>query len=213
MPSSNPEPTVVLYKSNQCRHCKALSNIWDKAPNKNEDSVTAALKKIYPNIRFYIVTADDNSGKFDPNTAPTDLHRYSKWFPMILLVPGPVWDKAMEKLGPKNTAKLVDGVQIMNGSSENGNIKYVQKYDIRKPADFGKWLKESLEKEDFKNAQNGSATDTIPQNSNTGIPPVFSKIVKPSPAKTSEPKSTQAKHKLNDTESDVCSLKIISRPR
>ena len=86
--NNNPEPTVVLYKSNICRHCTALSSIWDTPPNKDEDSVVTALKKVYPKLRFYILTAKDNTGKFDENVAPKDLIRYGKWYPMILLIPG-----------------------------------------------------------------------------------------------------------------------------
>ena len=144
------EPIVILYKSNGCRHCTALSDIWDTPPNRGEDSVVMAMKKVYPKLRVFVVTATDNSGKFDENIAPKGLTKYNKWFPMILLIPGNLWDTAMSKLGPKNDVLLTDGVQILNATLKNDNLDYVQKYDIRKPEQFGKWLTEALDNESFK---------------------------------------------------------------
>lgn len=181
---TNSEPVVVLYKSNACRHCIALSNIWDKPPSKDEDSVMTAMRKVYPKIRFFIVSTKDNSGKFDENTAPKDLFRYAKWYPMILLVPGTLWDKAMSKLGPKNDVQIVEGVQVMNGVWENKELKYVYKYDTRKPSEFARWLRDALDNEDFKRVQNRQET--------------LKNI-------TFENNNTQR--------FDVCSMKIISRPK
>jgi hypothetical protein len=221
------DATVVLYKSSLCRHCTSLSNIWDKPPSKDEDSVTAAIRKIYPNVRFYVLTAKDNTGKFDENTAPKDLIRYGKWYPMILLVPGKIWNNAMSKLGPKTDAQIVDGVQIMNGIMENGELKYVQKYDIRKPSEFARWIKDCLENEDFKRVQNntnsGILVPTIP-NSNPiqPIPPLLSKIVRPGNTSNSYSLVNPQENTNQTIDSntingnifgDICSLRIISRPR
>jgi len=198
--SSFAEPVVVLYKSSACRHCTSLANIWDKPPSKDQDSVMSALKKVYPNIRFYVVTAKDNTGKFDENTAPKDLIRYAKWFPNVILIPGRLWDSAMSKLGPKNDVLLIDGVQIMNGKLVNGSPTYEQTYNITKPADFATWLKASLEKEDFKEIQNKpTSPPPVP------IQPLLSNIVRPS-ASTIETRAAS-------NNSDVCSMRIISRPK
>lgn len=222
--TSVPEPTVVLYKSGACRHCTALANIWDTPPNKDEDSVTGAMKKINPKLRFYVLTAKDNTGKFDENTAPKDLIRYGKWYPMVLLVPGKMWDNAMSKLGPKNDVQLVEGVQIMNGMWEGGELKYVQKYDIRKPAEFSRWLRDSMENEDFKRAQNGSAQPIVPtiqQASNQGaqaIQPLLNNIVRPGNTHNSYiPSVASSLDRQSSMEpggsGEVCSMRIISRPR
>lgn len=211
------EPVVILYKSNACRHCSGLSAIWDKAPNKDEESVTSAMKKIYPKLRFFVLTVKDNTGKFDENTAPKDLIRYGKWFPQILLVPGRVWDNAMSKLGPKNDAEVVDGVQVMNGVWENGELNYKQKYDIRRPAEFGKWLKEGLENEDFKRANNGSGSGVVvPTNQTPANPiqPLLTNIVRPSNSGSTYVAAAGDKHEiLHGTGGDVCAMRIISRPR
>jgi hypothetical protein len=229
--SSVPEPTLVLYKSSMCRHCTALSNIWDTPPSKDEDSVTSALKKVYPKLRFYVVTAKDNTGKFDENTVPKDLIRYGKWYPMILLIPGRLWDNAMAKLGPKNDVQLIEGVQIMNGMWDNNELKYTPKYDIRKPSEFSKWLREALDNDEFKKVQNGTATQTssmlVPTIQTAGsqpIQPLLTNIVRPGNTSTSyvaagstdrhsamEPGSKSADS--STALGDICSMRIISRPR
>lgn len=212
------EPVVVLYKSSMCRHCTALVNIWDT--NKDGESVTTALKKAYPKLRFFTVTAKDNSGKFDENTTPKDLIRFGKWYPMILLIPGPLWNNAMSKLGPKNDVQLIDGVQIMNGKWNGETIDYVQKYDIRKPTDFTKWLQESLENEAFKRAQQN--TSIVPTIQGGAVPsqpiqPILSNIVRPANTATSYVAAgapdRQSSMEPGLASGDVCSMRIISRPR
>jgi hypothetical protein len=214
---STHEPVVVLYKSNQCGHCTRLSTIWDNPPGKGEDSCVSAMRKVYPKIRFYTLTVKENNGKFDENTAPKDLFRYRFWFPMILLVPGKTWDAAMAQLGPKNNVRIQDGVQIMNGAwsidktSKQEVILNVQKYDIRKPVKFAEWLKESLENEEFKRIQNSSivpppAVLAEPIQNHHHVPATNASSILSSanpPSKSGSDKAT----------GDVCSMRIISRPR
>lgn len=212
------EPTLVLYKSSVCRHCTALANIWDTPPNKDEDSVTGALKKVNPKLRFYVLTAKDNTGKFDENIAPKDLIRYGKWYPMILLVPGRMWDNAMSKLGPKNDVSLVEGVQIMNGTWDGKELKYVQKYDIRKPAEFARWLRDAMDNEDFQKAQSGNAVvvPTIPGASShsTHIQPLISSIVRPGNSNTNYVAAGSTdRQSAMEPGNDICSMRIISRPK
>jgi len=222
------EPVVVLYKSNMCRHCTSLTNIWGFNDIKdNDDTVTAHLRKVHPKIRTHVVTANNNSGKFDENIAPKDLKRYGKWFPMILLVPGKLWDSAMSKLGPKNDVQLIDGVQIMNGILVNDSPDYVQKYDIRKPAEFARWLRDSMDNPDFKRIQYGLDTNsivpTIQSQSTKSIPPLLTSIIKPintssSYAMTGEShiatdaNNKTALHNNFGISGDICSMRIISRP-
>jgi hypothetical protein len=191
------EPIVVLYKSNGCRHCDALTRIWDSPPGRGEDSVVMALKKVYPKIRLFVVTAADNNGRFDENIAPKGLLKYMKWFPMILLVPGNLWDTAMSKLGPTNDVQLIDGVQIFNAVWKSGALEYTNLYDGRTPSEFGKWLTVALENPDFKRVQSGtvevappSSTPALltpaapvagPVAAPVPIPSLLSGIVRPNP--------------------------------
>ena len=220
---SNPEPTLVFYKSMSCHHCDKLSKIWETPPKPGEDSVVSALKKVYPNLRFATVTAKDNTGKFDENLAPKDLIRYGRWFPSILLVPGRLWDAAMAKLGPKNDVKLIDGVQVMNGYIDaTGELKNQNKYDVRIPSRFGDWLAEALKNEDFKKVQNGTGPISDQQVQvpllNTPaqpIPPMLSGIVRPLNTMTNYAAGGNLGNPgnggSNETPENVCSMRIIPR--
>lgn len=203
------EPVIVLYKSTTCRHCISLSEIWDKPANDGSDSVIDSLKKVYPKLRFFVLTSKDSSGKFDENTAPKDLKRYGRWFPTILLIPGKIWDNAMSKLGPKSDALLIDGVQIMNGFLKNGQAELSQKYDTRKSAEFARWLKAALDNEEFKKIQNSATNSlivpTIEQSSN--IQPHFPKIIRQNNSVSSYPNQSF------EITGDFCSMRIISRPK
>lgn len=213
------EPVLVLYKSMGCGHCTELTKIWDTPPNKDGASITTELKKVYPKLRFMVVTAKDNTGRFDENTIPKDLIRYGLWFPMILLIPGRLWDEAMSKLGPKNDVKLIEGVQIMNGIYADNKPQYVQKYNMKKPEEFGKWLKHVLENEEFKRVQNGGSGQTTSPNSivpvvqtpSQPIQPLISSIVRPGNTTTSYVGAGSVDRKQG-TE-DICGMRIISRPR
>jgi len=208
------EPVVVLYKSNGCTHCRNLTNIWD--------DVTSALKSVYPKIRFYVLTSNDNTGKFDENVAPKNLIKYAKWFPMILLVPGKVWDAAMANLGPKNSIEIKEGVQMVNAVWDKDELKYVQKYDIRKPQEFARWLKDAIENDEFKRVQASGPTPgpvgpVVPTTSTPSAPiqPLLSGIVRPSNSHNNYVAAggTERNLSMEPVGGDVCSMRIISRPR
>ena len=189
----NSAPVVVFYKSNKCGHCATLSAIWDT--NKNGDSITQVLRKINPNIRFAVITAKEMNGIFDTNVAPVDVIRYANWFPMVLLVPGKVWDNAMQNLGPKNEATVKDGVQIFNGRWEDDTVNAYNRYNFTNtgkyrmlvPSEFGRWYTDSLENPDFKKHQFGIVS-----------PPPTPQILTP---------AVETKN-----ENEVCMLRIVARP-
>lgn len=193
-----PEPVVVFYKSKTCGHCVSLSSIWNDPPSHNEDSVVTAMRKAHPKIRFFIVTANDNSGKFDENSAPKDIIRYAKWFPMVLLVPGRLWDDAMSKIGTDKQGLLEEGVQIMNGTKSRGKIEYSQMYNMRKPSDFARWLKDSMQEEEFKKVQ-GSLPEKV-------IQPFLKTI-------NDLQRQTRKEYMKKDEQTNTCTMRIISRPR
>jgi hypothetical protein len=206
------EPVVVLYKSNGCTHCKNLMNIWG--------DVTAALKSVHPKLRFFVLTSEDNTGKFDENVAPKSLIKYGKWFPMIFLVPGKVWDAAMSNLGPKNPIEIKEGVQVMNAAWDKDDIKYIQKYNISKPEEFTRWLKDSLENEEFKRVQASGPTPpsgiVVPTTSTPSAPiqPLLSSIVRPANSHNSYVAAGSTDRSISmEPGDDICSMRIISRPR
>lgn len=207
---SSTEPVVVFYKSLQCRHCTSVSDIWNTPANKNEDSIVTALKKVHPNIRTFIVTATDNSGVFNENEFPKDLIRYSRWFPMILLIPGPIWNEAMSKLGPNNNVQLLDGVQVMNAKWNNNTFDHSPQYDIHKSSEFARWLKEALNNENFKKVQN--AIRQVQSLKPINTQPLLTPVRLPTP--TTVPTVDNSRNPLMDfPPGDICSMKIIPRQR
>jgi len=139
------EPVVLLYKSDMCHHSKQLMHMWD--------DIITEIKSVYPKLRFHVLTSSNNSGKFDENVAPKSLIKYAKWFPMILLVPGKVWDEGMSNLGPENGIEIKEGVQIMNGVWKGDDFKYEQKYNNKRVGDYMEWIKDGLNNEEFKRVQ------------------------------------------------------------
>lgn len=195
--AENSEPVVIYIKSVDCGFCTSLSKIWD-TPTKDTDSVVGEIKKVHPKMRFVSVTIERGKYSVDENLYPKDLSRFIKWYPMILLVPGPVWNEAMSKLGPKSEVKLGSGVQVMNGQVENGELKNqpATKYNSRKPAEFGRWVKDSMNSLEFKQSQQKpilplvSPSFKLPDNPHVPNPHPVKKNDKP----------------------DVCSMRVISRP-
>lgn len=221
------EPVVVLYKSKTCGHCKSLEAKWGKETDTDNSTVMGAMKKVYPKIRTFVLSTTDGRGAFDENIAPSDLSRWGKWYPMILLVPGRIWDNAMAALGPKNSATIIDGVQVFNGIREaNGDLKYVQKYNPRQPEDFGRWIAESLNNEEFKKYQNttgpvvqhtattttGLTIPVLPGVTTTGsahIKPLIKNIIGPSQASQTPNHTYIAAGPFVD----VCAMRVITRPK
>lgn len=139
------EPVIVFYKSKNCGFCTDVSNIWDNSSSNSELSITASLRKVNPNVRFFIVNAIDRTGNFDENLAPKDLIRYAKIrFPQIILIPGPLWDTAMANLGPNNNIKLIENVKVMNFKIVNEKLEYEEKYDLLVPSDYERWFNDCM---------------------------------------------------------------------
>ena len=189
----NSEPTIVLYKSLTCGHCDDLSKIWDTPPPGGNISVMDALKRINPKIRFSVVTAKDQDGRFDEKLYPSDLIRYGGRFPTILLIPGNLWDAAMAKLGPKNDVKLINGVQIMNAKWENNILRRHNKYNIMNPEDYSEWLIECQNEEAFRKVQSDLSSFIITDRLNNFVV------------------STKPSSSLITCDNNVCSLKLMPR--
>ena len=151
------DPVVVLYKSVGCVWCERLWKMWD--------SVVESMKK-EGNIRIFVATASDRSGRVDPTVIPSGIMAYGSWYPMILLVPGKIWNVAIANLG-KNEIELKAGIQIMNTEKdasgnfkldENGKIQNFPRYNSMSPEGYSLWLRDALKTDDFKMVQN----DIIP---------------------------------------------------
>ncbi len=188
MSSKISEPVCVKWTAQGCHHCDNLSKIWPQ--------VQEAMKKVHPNLRFVHINSPSRNGEFNEKLFPKSLKKYKKWYPMVLLVPGATWDNAMQSNNTSTPIDLVEGVVIMNGFRKDG-IQYNYKYNITKPEEFAKWLKDTIEDPEFKKVQ--SATKVKP------IPSLLGNLGKPTPPENKPTPSTG--------EGDVCSMRLISRPR
>lgn len=196
----NDDPVIVLYKSKTCGKCTILSKIWDQ--------IVAEMKLVKANLRIFILESPDDFGFFDFNRAPKDLLRYKNSFPTIILIPGPLWNIATAKLGNSNDIQIVEGVQIFNGYMLDSVPKMYDKprYAYNKPAEFGRWLKDSLEQPDFKRVQNSA----------TLFPKIITKMpeIKPILEKPKlKPEKVEYSLSSSLISNDVCSLKMLSKPR
>lgn len=209
----NNEPVIVLYKHAQCGHCIRLNDMWDE--------IKAHIRLSYPAIRFAEVTGTGKDGNFDTNKYPIKLNQYNRWYPMILLVPGRIWNEAMKQLGPKNPVDIVEGVKIMNGFRHDTNGIQplpVPKYHIFDKTKYIDWIKEVYNDPEFKAVQNRIDKAPNVQNHNNLLVrtvPQESKEVQESKEYTNNPLVTLRKNTKNNQAiyGDVCSIRIISRKK
>ena len=195
---------IVLYKSKpgSCSHCVDVSNIWDNPPSKDSLSISGTLKKINPKIRFVTVTANDNRGHFNENLVPKDLIRYGVRFPQVILIPGKLWDEAMNNLG--SNIKLVEGVKVFNYKIVNDVLQYDGQYSLKIPSDYGKWYQSCIDEE---------INDTVVSNKQLLVP-IKNKgnnIFIESPVKASETKDR--KEYTISKFTDVCSVQLVSKSK
>lgn len=204
------EPVILLYKSKSCGYCASVSKIWDNS-NNNDISISAALKNVNPNVRFFNINSLDRSGKFDENLAPSDLIRYGGVkYPLVLLIPGKSWDLAMQKLGPNNDIKLIEGVKVMNYKNNDGKLELDEKYNILIPSDYERWFQECQNDDDFRKIQYGvnisSVSNSISSNiinKNNNIVPLVNKT-----------NNNNTKKEYNFTNlNNSCAVQFVSKPR
>jgi hypothetical protein len=206
------EPIVVLYKAATCGACTRLSAIWDTPADKGGDSVVSAMKKVYPALRIFVIACKDMSGKFDENTAPRDMARFVRWFPMVFLIPGNVWDAAMAQLGPKNDVRIQDGVQIMNAVWNGKTVDSAHKYNPTQPAEFARWLRDAMATEDFRKIQ--SSVSYVPPSISASNALAASVAPAPAAPVAAAPVATPPPTASNDVpSSDACTMRIVARPR
>jgi hypothetical protein len=140
------DPVLIVLLSSECSWCNYLLKNWDVT--------IQALLQVYPKLKFPSSNKDTKKYKYPPIIAENksiDIYQYPKdlsnyiilWLPMIMLVPGDVWDKCNQQLGPYDKSKL-ENIQIMNGIYINDKLEYKQQWDIRKPEHFASWLSDAL---------------------------------------------------------------------
>jgi hypothetical protein len=169
------KPVLVLFTSDNCHHCGVLDDIWYPLPLgefPKGESILCKLAEMYPGLRFGVISYKNNRDLEHPELYPLRIRDYGRWFPMILLIPGPLWDYAM--LHRESDIELIDGVQIFNGAWEDDaslddalsvlpcirpnfdrkSLMYHPRCDGKKVDDYVQWFAESLNNPEFIAAQN-----------------------------------------------------------
>jgi hypothetical protein len=145
------QPIILFLKSKKCGTCIKVAKNWE--------NIVSAMKKVNNNLRIETIVFDNNDGDFDYNIYPRSLSFFTAWFPQIILLPGIVWDNAMNNLGPNNKIDIRKGAQVFNGSwvknelvwdGYNTDIKKI--YNIDDPSSIANWVEKSLENKDFLSA-------------------------------------------------------------
>jgi hypothetical protein len=161
-------PVLVLFTADFYCHCKNLSEIWYPQPLgrlPKGESILCKLTEMYPGLRFVNAPHNKAIRLEHPDIYPLRINHYVNWYPMIQLIPGPLWDHAI--LYPKLGITLVDGVQVFDGIWEdhvslddaepNTHRTFLlshPKYDATKVDDYVQWFTESLNNPKFIAAQN-----------------------------------------------------------
>lgn len=125
-------PVLVIIKADDCPLCVNLTRNWP--------AISLEIRRAVPGIRIFTVELVRRDDPLDYTKVPIALGNYREWVPMILMVPGPVWDDAMRD---KNTRNLRD-TQVMNGKL-SGNGAYIagNRWDISDPYEFAAWVKDA----------------------------------------------------------------------
>lgn len=154
------EPVVVLWKHKydafdecyECYKCQQRLSIWDAIDDV--ETATSAMKKIYPNIRIVVISVVHPFDEATVPIVPKGMIFYQCWYPMIILVPGKIWNNAMTNRGSDADVRLQDWVQILNGYwHDDFKCSFIYKYDTLKPSEYGRWLKDAMENEEFRKVQ------------------------------------------------------------
>lgn len=131
-----PHVIVLLYR---------LNDIYSTNLKNNWADIMRNIIKISPKMRYHIINQDE----FNAHTTPNDLNRYCTWSPMIILIHGVIWNRAILQLGPNNPFKIENGIQIFNGYMFDSKI-YSDRQHEYDAESIVKWVSESLLCEEFQ---------------------------------------------------------------
>jgi hypothetical protein len=136
------EPVLILYVSSTHIRSVRADGYWDCWLSSLDK-----IFEIYPNLRFHEIESDT----YNNLIFPKGKYVHTPYFPLVLLVPGPLWDDVVSN--PSAHVKLVNGVQHFNICLSKGNRYYVPKYEHNINGHVA-WFTDSLNNPDFIAAQN-----------------------------------------------------------
>lgn len=126
------KPVLVTINLTSSSHSNRFISIWGDTKK--------TILELHPNIRFFDIMVG-NDRKFNHNIVPSYLTNYTRWFPMILFVPGTLWNEAIRHLGIDNPIEIKEDVQIMNGYwDDNDDLKFILEHNYTKKEEILSWV-------------------------------------------------------------------------
>lgn len=136
---SHAPPVLVFYGSKMCTYTKKLLQM--------QDQIISVIKQIYPYTRFITLLSDDFSGNINMENIPPKFSFFlRRWFPMIILIPGHIWNAFLTHF---------NGIQILNAYIDNNEICHDRRpqYDFTNIVHYGEWFENALNMSSFQNFQ------------------------------------------------------------
>lgn len=137
------DPVVVFWHCLSIPKSMKVADIWDNA--------VLQMKMWYPNFRYVIVTTQHIHDNVNSDLAPVSLNECRRWFPLVMLVPGEIWDIAMEN----GSSSILEGTQIYNGKIVNGNLEFQPRWSEYNADTYWAWLHEAVRNKEFRKYQYG----------------------------------------------------------
>lgn len=136
-------PVVVFWHCLSIPKSQKVAEIWNNA--------VLQMKMWHPDFRYVVVTSQNIHDNFISDLAPHSLNECRRWFPLTMLVPGDVWDIAMEN----DSSSILQGTQIFNGKVVNGNPEWQPRWGDYNADSYLLWLLEAVRAKDFRRVQYG----------------------------------------------------------
>ena len=139
------------YEVSDCEHYRAFygESIIDKVCTLDR------ICHINPNIRFCCRVSDDSKyseiESYNEGLVrfPGGINTFGRWFLMMALVPGPIWDYALSH----SETEIIEFAWIFAKQFENEKIPPIDKYNGKSREEYMTWLTSCLNDKAFLRAQ------------------------------------------------------------
>lgn len=111
--ASSSSPVIVVIRMKGCPPCGRLTEKWP--------AIKEAIKQKASYYRFYEIEIGGGI-KIDFNRIPKGLSKFFMSFPVIMVIPGDIWDQSFQSLGEDNPVDFTSQARIYRGKYVGGQI-------------------------------------------------------------------------------------------
>jgi hypothetical protein len=153
------EPTLIYYFWHQgliaerIEKENIMSKLCEKYPGINYFNIVRDNLKYLGN--FVKCSSNDLDMKSQINT--TILKKYNlylSWDPVLILIPGPLWNYMMANPNADLSVETINKIQVYNAMIIPNGIQIITKYDKYQPDNIILWFEDCINDEEFMKAQN-----------------------------------------------------------